>query len=97
MAYDEDLADRIRELLRAIMTDELSHVGERRNFMGPIELRAARLMVRPMFRAFFAGIPEAPLLFDTRRMRKDAAAFDYSTIWPDVLSVSWAPSYCTRP
>ena len=80
------------------MTDEPSHVGDRRNFMGPIGLRAARLMVRPMFRAFFGGIPEARLLFDTRQMRKDAEAFDYSTIGTDVLSVSWAPSYCTpRP
>ena len=95
---EPEVRDRIRELLRAIMTDELSHVGERRNFMGPIGLRAARLMVRPMFRAFFGGIPEARLLFDTRQMRKDAEAFDYSTIGPDVLSVSWAPSYCTpRP
>jgi hypothetical protein len=99
IAGDEpDVRDRIRELLRAIMTDELSHVGERRNFMGPIGLRVARLMVRPMFRAFFGGIPEAPLLFDTRRMRRDAEAFDYSTIDPDVLGLSWAPSYCTtRP
>jgi hypothetical protein len=95
---EPDVRDRIRELLRAIMTDELSHVGERRNFLGPIGLRAARLMVRPMFRAFFGGIPEAPLLFDTQQMRKDAEAFDYSTIGPDVLSVSWAPSYCiARP
>ena len=95
---EHDVRDRIRELLRAIMTDELSHVGERRNFMGPVGLRAAKLMVRPMFRAFFGGIPEAPLLFDTRRMRKDAEAFDYSTIRPDILKVSWAPSYCTpRP
>jgi hypothetical protein len=91
---EPDVRDRIRELLRAIMTDELSHVGERRNFMGPVGLYAARLMVRPMFRAFFGGIPEAPLLFDTRQMRRDAQAFDYSTIGPDVLSVSWAPSYC---
>ena len=91
---EPDVRDRIRELLRAIMTDELSHVGERRNFMGPIGLYAARLMVRPMFRAFFGGIPEAPLLFDTRQMRRDAEAFDYSAIGLDVLSVSWAPSYC---
>lgn len=94
---EPDVRDRIRELLRAIMTDELSHVGERRNFMGPIGLGVARLTVRPMFRAFFGGIPEAPLLFDTRRMRRDAEAFDYSTIDPEILDVSWAPSYCTRP
>jgi hypothetical protein len=76
------------------MTDELSHVGERRNFMGPVGLRTAKLMVRPMFRAFFGGIPEAPLLFDTRRMRRDAQAFDYSAVRAEVVSVSWAPSYC---
>ena len=68
------------------------------NMMKPeTVLRAARLIVRPMFRAFFGGIPEVPLLFDTRRMRRDAEAFDYSTIGPDVLEVSWAPSYCTAP
>jgi hypothetical protein len=92
---EPDVRNRIRELLRAIMTDELSHVGERRNFMGPIGLRVSRLMVRPMFRAFFGGIPEAPLLFDTIQMRKDAEGFDYSMIGTEVLSASWAPSYCT--
>src|SRR5207244_4723709 len=94
---EPDVRDRVRELLRAIMTDELSHVGERRNFMGPIGVRVAKLMVRPMFRAFFGGIPEARLLFDTRQMRKDAEAFVYSTISPEVLDVSWTPSYCMRP
>jgi hypothetical protein len=94
---EPDVRTRVRELLRTIMTDELSHVGERRNFMGPIGLRAARLMVRPMFRAFFGGIPESPLLFDTRQMRKEAEAFDYSTILPEVLGASWAPTYCTLP
>jgi hypothetical protein len=92
---EPDVRNRIRELLRAIMTDELSHVGERRNFMGPLGLRVSRLMVRPMFRAFFGGIPEAPLLFDTNQMRKDAEGFDYSIIGTEVLSMSWAPSYCT--
>ena len=29
-------------LLREIMTDELAHVGQRRNFLGPVGLRAAR-------------------------------------------------------
>jgi len=95
---EPDVRDRIRALLRVIMTDELSHVGERRNFMGPVGLRAARLMVRPMFRAFFGGIPEAPLLFDTRQMRKDAEAFDYRAIRPEILNASWVPTYCAvRP
>jgi hypothetical protein len=36
-------------------------------------------------------------LFDTRQMRKDAEAFDYSAISPEILDVSWTPSYCMRP
>jgi hypothetical protein len=65
--------------------------------MGPVGLRAARLMVRPMFPRVFRGIPEARLLFDTRQMRKDAEAFDYSRSAPSILDVSWTPSYCMRP
>jgi hypothetical protein len=30
-------------------------------------------------------------------MRKDAEAFDYSAISPEILDVSWTPSYCMRP
>jgi hypothetical protein len=50
---------RVRMLLRDIMTDELAHVGQRRNFLGPIGLRAAHLMVESMYRAFFRDIPES--------------------------------------
>ena len=98
LADEPEVRDRVRALLREIMTDELAHVGERRNFIGPIGLRMAKLMVKPMFRAFFGGIPESTLLFDIPRMMKEAEAFDYSTIAPETLSASWVPSYCwSRP
>jgi hypothetical protein len=93
-ADEPEARDRIRALLREIMTDEMAHVGQRRNFIGPVGLRVSRAMVEPMYRAFFRDIPESKLLFDIDQMIRDGKAFDYSTIPPDVLRRSWIPSYC---
>jgi len=91
---EPEARDRIRALLREIMTDETAHVGQRRNFIGPIGMRISRAMVGPMYRAFFRDIPESKLLFDIDQMIRDGKAFDYSTIPADVLERSWIPSYC---
>ena len=93
LASEPEARSRVRELLREIMTDELAHVGQRRNFLGPLGVRAARGMVGPMFRAFCRDVPEAPHLFDIAAMIRDARAFDYSTIAPSVLRQSWVPTY----
>jgi hypothetical protein len=95
-ADEPEACDRVRALLREVMTDELAHVGQRRNFLGPLGLRAARVMVAPMYRAFFHDIPETSLLFDVGRMTADGQGFDYSTITPEMLEKSWVPSYCKR-
>jgi hypothetical protein len=84
---------RVRDLLREIMTDELAHVGQRRNFLGPLGVRAARGLVAPMIRAFCRDLPETPHLFDVDRLVRDARDFDYSTISAAVLRGSWVPSY----
>jgi len=100
LLLDEVLADepearvRIRALLHEIVADELAHVGQRRNFLGPIGLRVARWMVKPMYRLFFRDIPEAKHLFDIDQMVKDGEAFDYSTVSLELLKRSWIPSYC---
>src|SRR5262249_2629612 len=94
LADETVVRDHIRELLGEIMADELAHVGQRRNFLGPIGVRAARMMVAPMYRAFFRDIPEAALLFDVTQMVKDGQRFDYSAISSDTLKKSWVPSYC---
>lgn len=94
LASEIEARDHVRELLGEVMADELAHVGQRRNFLGPIGIRAARLMVAPMYRAFFRDIPEAALLFDVGQMVKDGQNFDYSTIAPETLRKSWVPSYC---
>ena len=93
-ADEPEARDRVRELLREITTDEMAHVGQRRNFVGPIGLRVAEKMVEPMFRAFYKDIPEASLLFDIDRMIEDARAFDYGTMRPDIIEKSWIPTYC---
>jgi hypothetical protein len=81
-------------LLREVMTDELAHVGQRRNFLGPVGVRVAQLMLESMYRAFFRDIPETKLLFDVEQMVKDGRSFDYGTIAPQMIESSWVPSYC---
>lgn len=95
LLHDEPEArQRIRELLYEIAVDELSHVGLRRNYIGALGSRVARRMVRPMFYLFFRGMPEAALLFDLRRMVREAEGFDYSVSPPVLLRSAWIPSYC---
>jgi hypothetical protein len=94
LADEPEARQRVRTLLREVMTDELAHVGQRRNFLGPLGLRTAHLMVESMYRAFFREIPETRLLFDVERMMRDGKAFDYSTIAPEMIEKSWVPSYC---
>jgi hypothetical protein len=93
-ADEPEARDRVRALLREIMTDEMAHVGQRRNFIGPVGLPAARAMVEPMFRLFYRDIPESKFLFDIDRMVQDAKEFDYGVMPPDVIQRSWIPSYC---
>ncbi|MGH8657557.1 MAG: hypothetical protein ACREV4_03480 [Gammaproteobacteria bacterium] len=101
-ALDDILADepqargRLRALLQEIMVDELAHVGQRRNFIGPLGIRFAKLIVRPMYRLFFRDIPEAGALFDIPQMIREGLAFDYNQVSPALLARSWVPSYCRR-
>ena len=94
LADEPEARERVRTLLREVMTDELAHVGQRRNFLGPLGLGAARRMLEPMYRAFFRDIPETRLLFDVERMVRDGETFDYSSIAPEMIAKSWVPSYC---
>jgi hypothetical protein len=91
---EPEARDRLRLLLREIMIDELAHVGQRRNFTGPVGTYVARRMVGPLFRAFFREIPESELLFNVDEMIRDALAFDYSLVSAELVEQSWVPSYC---
>jgi hypothetical protein len=94
LADEPEARDRMKELLLDVMIDELGHVGQRRNFLGPGGVRCARRIVGPMYRAFFRGLPESHLLFDVDGMIEDGKTFDYSTIPANVIRQSWVPSYC---
>lgn len=93
-ADEPQARNRVRELLHEIMVDEVAHIGQRRNFMGPLATRLSRLMVGPMVRLFFRDIPEAKYLFDVSQMVRDGLNFDYSTIRRDLMERTWVPSYC---
>src|SRR5262245_26494172 len=94
LADEPEACRRVRELLREIMADELAHIGQRRNFLGPIGTRVARAIVPTFFRAFLRGIPESAYLLDVRRMVEDGLTFDYGGLPEGVLERSWMPSYC---
>ena len=94
LADEPEARERVRDLLHEILADELAHVGQRRNFMGPIGLAVSKLMVEPMYRMFLRDLPEAKLLFDIDRVVEDGKAFNYSTIPSHIFPRSWVPSYC---
>jgi hypothetical protein len=94
LSDEPEARDRIRVLLHEIMVDELAHVGQRLNFIGPIGTWFAKLMVRPLMRAFFKDIPESRLLFDVDRMIDEAISFDYSWVTSEMMARSWVPTYC---
>lgn len=94
LADEPEARDRLREILREIMIDEMAHVGQRRNFIGPIGIKFAQLLIPPLYRLFFRDIPESRYLFDIEQMIQDGRSFDYSSVSPEILAHSWLPSYC---
>jgi hypothetical protein len=93
LAEEPEARARVRELLYEIASDELGHIGLRRNFLGPLGCRAAKLMTGLMFRAFLRSMPESALLFDVDRMVKDAQGFTYGVVPPAISKGAWVPSY----
>lgn len=94
LADEPEAKARLRELLHEIMVDELAHIGQRRNYIGPVGIKLARKMVRPIFRMFFNDIPESKMLFDVEQMIQDGIAFKYTDVDSKLLARTWIPSYC---
>ena len=98
--FDEVLADepevrgRMKELLDEITIDEVAHVGQRRNFIGPIGMTISKALVKPFYTLFFNDIPEVGELFDVDQMIKDGVAFDFNELPSHMIERSWIPSYC---
>ncbi len=85
---------RLKELLDEITIDEVAHVGQRRNFIGPIGMQFSKLLVKPFYTMFFNDIPEIHLLFDVQQMIKDGESFDFNQLPDYIIENSWIPTYC---
>lgn len=85
---------RLKELLDEITIDEVAHVGQRRNFIGPIGMRVSRWLVKPFYTMFFNDIPEIGILFDVSQMIRDGESFDFNQLPDYIIEKSWVPSYC---
>lgn len=94
LADEPEVRQRMKDLLDEITIDEVAHVGQRRNFIGPIGMRFSKWMVKPLYTMFFNDIPEVGQLFDVKQMIKDGEAFDFNEIPHYMIERSWIPSYC---
>lgn len=94
LADEPEVRDRLKELLDEITIDEVAHVGQRRNFIGPIGMKISKALVKPFYTLFFNDIPEVGQLFDVEQMIKDGIAFDFNELPEYMIERSWIPSYC---
>lgn len=91
---EPDVRDRLKALLDEITIDEIAHVGQRRNFIGPVGIRIAKTLVKPLYTLFFKDIPEIAELMDVNKMIQDGLAFDFNQLPDYMIERSWIPSYC---
>ncbi|SEP24337.1 hypothetical protein [Nitrosovibrio sp. Nv6] len=94
LTEEPEVRDRLKELLDEITIDEVAHVGQRRNFIGPIGMGVSKALVRPFYTLFFNDIPEIKQLLDVDQMIKDGVAFDFNELPARMIERSWIPSYC---
>ena len=93
-ADEPEACRRLKELLAEITIDEVAHVGQRRNFIGPIGMKVSKALVKPFYTLFFNDIPETKHLFDIDQMIADGIAFDFNGLPDYMVERSWIPSYC---
>lgn len=94
LADEPEVRDRFKEVLDEITIDEVAHVGQRRNFIGPLGIEVSKWLVKPIYTMFFNDIPEVGQLFDVEQMIKDGLAFDFNELPEYMIEHSWIPSYC---
>ena len=94
LASEPEVRTRMKELLDEITIDEVAHVGQRRNFIGPLGMKISKALVKPFYTLFFNDIPEIKQLFDVDQMIEDGVAFDFNKLPDYMIERSWIPSYC---
>jgi hypothetical protein len=94
LANEPEVRERLKELLDEITIDEVAHVGQRRNFIGPLGMKISKALVKPFYTLFFNDIPEIKQLFNVDQMIEDGVAFDFNKLPAYMIERSWIPSYC---
>lgn len=94
LADEPEVCERLKALLDEITIDEIAHVGQRRNFIGPVGIEISKLLVRPFYTLFFRDIPEVSQLLDVDQMIQHGMEFDYNELPHHMIERSWIPSYC---
>jgi len=94
LSHEPEVCARLHALLDEITIDEVAHVGQRRNFIGPIGMKVSKALVKPFYTMFFNDIPEVVELFDVPEMIKDGLEFDFNQLPEHMIEKSWIPSYC---
>jgi hypothetical protein len=94
LADEPEVRDRLKELLDEITIDEVAHVGQRRNFVGPIGIKVSKALIKPFYTMFFNDIPEVGQLFNVEQMIRDGITFDFNELPEYMIERSWVPSYC---
>lgn len=94
MADEPEARQRLHELLDEITIDEVAHVGQRRNFIGPIGIKISKMLIKPFYTMFFHDIPEVAQLFDVKKMISDGESFDFNKLPEHIIERSWVLSYC---
>ena len=94
LASEPEVRERLKELLDEITIDEVAHVGQRRNFIGPLGMKISKALVKPFYTLFFNDIPEIKQLFDVDQMIEDGVAFDFNKLPDYMIERTWIPSYC---
>lgn len=94
LADEPEVRDRLKELLDEITIDEVAHVGQRRNFIGPIGMKASKLLVKPFYTLFFKDIPEVSQLLNVDEMIQEGIGFDFNELPEYMIERSWIPTYC---
>ena len=91
LAEEPEVRERLKELLDEITIDEVAHVGQRRNFVGPLGMKVSKSLVKPFYTLFFNDIPEIKTLFNVNEMIADGLAFDFNKLPDYMIERSWIP------
>ncbi len=91
---EPEVRDRLKALLDEITIDEIAHVGQRRNYIGPVGIRVAKYLVKPVYTLFFKDITEIGELMDVKKMIQDGLAFDFNQLLDYRVELRWISSYC---